>query len=118
MADKTNTYSDEGLQPDGAPTDCVPGLSIDWELYGSYLEESDLNDDQKREFIETLWSIAVSFVDLGFGIAPVQTGCEQNGNSALRLPDDLLSLDKDIPQTNLEPRADETPSHSAEREES
>ncbi|MCY0149335.1 hypothetical protein OEG84_16870 [Hoeflea sp. G2-23] len=118
MADKTNTYSDEGLQPDGAPTDCAPALSIDWEFYGTYLDESDLSDDQKREFIETLWSIAVSFVDLGFGIAPVQTGCEQNANSALRLPDDLLSLDKDIPQTNLEPRADETPSHPAEREES
>ncbi len=54
-----------------------PNLIIDWELYGEYLEEADLTDDQKREFIETLWSIMVSFVDLGFGIHPLQHACGQ-----------------------------------------
>ena len=110
MADKTKTYSNEDLQPHT--------LSIDWELYGSYLDQSDLSDDQKREFIESLWSIVVSFVDLGFGIAPVQVACEQNTNSTLRLPADLLFSDDNIPKTISENRADETSSHSAEREES
>ncbi len=45
-----------------------PQLTIDWDAYGQYLEESDLSDDQKIELIETLWSIVVSFVDLGFGV--------------------------------------------------
>ncbi len=62
-------------------------LSIDWELYGKYLDESDLTEEQKREFIETLWSIVVSFVDLGFGVHPLQqvppsTHCEQNTDLA------------------------------------
>ena len=49
-----------------------PTLTIDWELYGKYLDESDLSDTEKREFLETLWSIVVSFVDLGFGVHPLQ----------------------------------------------
>lgn len=61
----TGTPSTSELDKDGAPT-----LSIDWDLYEQYLEESDLSDEDKREFIETLWSIVVSFVDLGFGIGP------------------------------------------------
>ena len=54
------------------------GLSIDFELYEQLLEDSDLSEEQKREYIETLWSIVVSFVDLGFNIHPVQQVCEQN----------------------------------------
>ena len=110
MADKTDTTIEEGLQP--------LTLSIDWDLFGSYLDDSDLSDDQKREFIESLWSIVVGFVDLGFGIAPTQLACEQNAHSALRLPQDLLSLDQDIPTTAASTHAEETPSHPAEREES
>ncbi len=49
-----------------------PALEIDYDLYMKMLEESDWTDEQKREFIETIWSIVVSFVDLGFGIHPVQ----------------------------------------------
>lgn len=49
-----------------------PTLSIDWDLYGQYLEESDLSDEKKRELIETIWGIMISFVDLGFGVESVQ----------------------------------------------
>jgi len=49
-----------------------PTMTIDWELYGKHLDESDLSDAEKREFLETLWSIVVSFVDLGFGVHPLQ----------------------------------------------
>ncbi len=49
-----------------------PALAIDWDLFGSYLDDSDLDDNQKREFIEIIWYIVVTFVDLGFGIEPVQ----------------------------------------------
>jgi len=70
-----------------------PSLSIDWDLYGTYLEDSDLSDEQKREFIETLWSIVVSFVDLGFGIHPLQQalpdGCEQLSDLSEILASDL-----------------------------
>ena len=52
-------------------------LSFDYEKYAPYLEDADLTEEQKREFLETLWSIMVSFVDLGFGIHPVQQVCGQ-----------------------------------------
>jgi hypothetical protein len=54
-----------------------PALTIDWGLYEHYLEDSDLSDDDKRALIETLWSIMVSFVDLGFRLSPLQNVCEQ-----------------------------------------
>jgi len=70
-----------------------PGLSIDWDLYLAHLEESDLSESQKREFIQTLWSIVVSFVDLGFGIHPLQQarpdGCEQMPDLSEILASDL-----------------------------
>lgn len=59
----------------------APALTIDWELYGKYLEDSDLSDAEKRAFLETLLAIVVSAVDLGFGVHPVQQAagniCEQ-----------------------------------------
>ena len=37
-----------------------------------FLSDTDWTDGQKREFIEALWQIIVSFVDLGFDLHPVQ----------------------------------------------
>ena len=52
-----------------------PGLRVDVDAYQAYLEDTDLSDAQKREMIEALWSIVVSFVELGFGVHPVQEAC-------------------------------------------
>lgn len=79
MTEESNSCKSK--TPDVAPTG-PPRLTIDWDLYGRYLEDSDLSDAEKRQSLEALWSIVVSFVDLGFGIHPVQlaTGnsCEQS----------------------------------------
>lgn len=64
-------------------------LSIDFERYERFLAQSDLTADQKREFIETLWSIIVGFVDLGFGIHPLQQLDENPGD---RLADSTLIM--------------------------
>lgn len=75
---RPNKASDEARR---SPTT----LTIDWDLYGQYLEDSDLRNAEKREFIEVLWSIVVSFVDLGIGIHPAQLAtkdaCEQNAQN-------------------------------------
>lgn len=59
-----------------------PTIEVDYARYDQYLEGSDLTDAEKRQFLETLWSIIVSFVDLGFGVHPVQqafeNSCEQS----------------------------------------
>lgn len=52
-----------------------PALTIDWALYETYLEDSDLSEEDKRAFIEALWSIMVRFVDMGFRLSPVQEIC-------------------------------------------
>lgn len=71
-----------------------PTLRIDWDLYGAYLAESDLSDAEKRDFIETLWKIAVSFVDLGFGLHPTQLAtdksCEQKSGSPAEMSGTVL----------------------------
>lgn len=62
-------------------TDHFQALTINYELYEHYLEGSDLTEAQKREFLDALWSVIVSFATLGFGIHPLQQvtsdTCEQ-----------------------------------------
>ena len=67
-----------------------PTLSINWELYSTMLDESDLSDKEKKEFIQILWNIVVTFVDLGFGTEPVQQICEQNDTNTAQVPHDLV----------------------------
>ena len=66
-----------------------PSLTIDWELYAAMLEDSDLPLEKQKELIETLWSIAVAFVDLGFDLNPVTQICGEEPQS---LHDDLQDV--------------------------
>lgn len=69
-----------------------PALTIDYELYERMLDESDVSDEEKRAFIEVWWNLIVNFVDLGFGVHPLQQACEQELDlSTLNLPDVLDS---------------------------
>ncbi|OWU68771.1 hypothetical protein [Phaeobacter sp. 22II1-1F12B] len=67
--------SDENEKPDKSIA--MPTLTVDWEAYGHFLEESNLSDEAKRDFIETIWSIVVGFVDLGFAVRSPEEGCGQ-----------------------------------------
>lgn len=69
-----------------------PTLSIDWEVYAAMLEESDLPLDQQKELIETLWSIVVMFVDMGFDLNPVMQICGESDDPLSDDPPDLISL--------------------------
>lgn len=66
-------------------------LSVDVEKYAHHLENSGMSEEEKRLFLETLWAILIQFVDLGFGIHPVQDSCgkpqENASNPALAAPD-------------------------------
>jgi len=50
----------------------LPRLEIDLDYYAAMLESSDASNTQKLEFLEALLSIMVNFVDLGFGVHPLQ----------------------------------------------
>ena len=77
---------DNGLpiEPNRLHTDkAPPTVTVDYEKYERYLAGTDLSDDQKREFIAALWQIITAFVDLGFGVHPVQ----QAQNTCGKLPE-------------------------------
>ncbi|MHA3976479.1 hypothetical protein ACW9UR_02230 [Halovulum sp. GXIMD14794] len=52
-----------------------PVVRVDVEKYQAYLDGSGLSDAQKEDFLQALWSIMVSFVELGFGVSPLQEVC-------------------------------------------
>jgi hypothetical protein len=83
-----------------------PALTIDYALYEKHLEQSDLTDEQKQEFLDTLWSIIVGFVDLGFGVHPLQQGapaaCGQEIDFSGFMASDVVSSAKNIPTKEFE----------------
>ena len=81
MARKKN---DQPKHPTEAPrqphTSAQPqALTIDYALYDRYLEDSGWSDQQKREFLDAMWSIIVEFVMLGFEVHPAQQAQEACG---------------------------------------
>lgn len=50
-------------------------VEIDVEKYQAWLDDPDLTDDQKEQMITALWQIITAFVDLGFGVHPLQQAC-------------------------------------------
>ncbi|WJY21575.1 hypothetical protein QTA57_17910 [Fontisubflavum oceani] len=69
-----------------------PSLFVDWEVYAAMLEDSDMPLDQQKELIETLWSIVVMFVDLGFDLNPVTQICGEDDLGLDAESADLVSL--------------------------
>ncbi|MEM9764152.1 MAG: hypothetical protein AAF968_16865, partial [Pseudomonadota bacterium] len=75
---------DQTIGSDGADQAAHPSprtLEVDVERYQHLLDDPALTDAQKQEIIEALWSIIISFVDLGFGVHPAQQACGQLGEN-------------------------------------
>ena len=47
-------------------------VTLDLETYRAQLEDWDASDDQKTEFIKTMWELLLSFAQIGFEIHPAQ----------------------------------------------
>ncbi|MCB9958711.1 MAG: hypothetical protein H6843_08925 [Rhodospirillaceae bacterium] len=69
-----------------------PIMTIDLEKYQSLLDDPRLSDEHKEEFLEALWSIVVAFVELGFGVHPLQEVCEQNQPTDEKTSKDAFDL--------------------------
>jgi hypothetical protein len=80
------------MPPEFNPETAPPRLTIDWDAYLPFFEDENISEDQKREMIEALWSIMVSFVDLGFGIHPIQQACGKDISLAEMPAADVLNL--------------------------
>jgi len=59
-----------------------PYLTVDVEKYQEYLDGTAMTNAQKEEFLQSMWQIIVSFVELGFGVHPLQEVCGKDGKSA------------------------------------
>lgn len=69
------------MPPQNDPTRPRRALTLDVEKYQRMLDAPDLSEHQRRQFIEALWSIVVSFVDLGFEVGPAEMACGQDAQS-------------------------------------
>lgn len=101
-----------GSVPAPAGTMSRPCVKLDVALYEEYLSDWDLSDEEKIEFLQALWSIIVAFVDLGFGIHPVQQAMgadagENSGSDKIRAlsPDDVITSLHKGPTTRFEEAA-------------
>jgi hypothetical protein len=56
-------------------------IQFDARAFAHFLDESDLTEAQKLEYIETIWTIVLQFIDMGFGIHPLQQACGQFSES-------------------------------------
>ena len=50
----------------------ISPLPLDVDKYRPFLDEFELTEAQQRELLETLWTMMKTFVELGFGVDPVQ----------------------------------------------
>ncbi len=55
-----------------AKADTQPVVTVDYKRYAHYLDNSDLTEDEKAEYLQTIWNIICEFVSLGFGVHPLQ----------------------------------------------
>jgi hypothetical protein len=63
----------EAVRPQpGTVASCRPALTLDLARYEGMLADPALSEAERRAILEALWEIVVAFVDLGFGIHPLQ----------------------------------------------
>lgn len=58
-------------------------LTVDVKKYEALLDNPNLSEQQKEEFLHALWSVVVTFVELGFGVHPLQEVCGQDSGDSL-----------------------------------
>ena len=81
MTDHHHTeYSDTTLSPilqDEDTSTSPPETALDLASYQAYLMDMGMSDTQAQEFIQTLWHIVATFVDMGWGIEATQSALRQ-----------------------------------------
>ncbi|MEE4538260.1 MAG: hypothetical protein V2J51_07195 [Erythrobacter sp.] len=73
-------------------------VTVDVEKYQAWLDDPALSDEQKEQIVQSLWEIILAFVDLGFGVSPLQDACGQLSEiegSCGAQPQDVVRSDAD-----------------------
>ena len=65
--------------PTSPPEPAKEKLAIQFDAreFAHFLADLDATEAQKLEYIETLWTIVLHFIDMGFGIHPLQMALGQ-----------------------------------------
>ncbi|MCB2014876.1 MAG: hypothetical protein KDE67_08265 [Sphingobium sp.] len=87
MNEPTNPIHEH--DPTSSPEATNDKLTIQFDAreYAHFLADLDLTEAQKLEYIETLWTIVLHFIDMGFGIHPIQQACGQFSENLALCPD-------------------------------
>ncbi|TPE48557.1 hypothetical protein [Amaricoccus solimangrovi] len=75
MNDENQTF-EKSITPSFAAA-ARPIVTVDVEKYQAWLDDPRLTPEQKEEFLQALWSVVVTFVEIGFGVHPLQEVCGQ-----------------------------------------
>ena len=73
MNRKDNTTPHIGAMDSAAETPAIAPLRLDPDKYRAYLANMEMTEAQQNEFLETLWNIMRTFVEIGWGLDSVQT---------------------------------------------
>lgn len=74
------------LKPPSSERIVRPSVHLNWQDWLPYLEESDATEAEKRQLIETLWSIMIAFVDLGWDLgSPANPNGKETSGQTLDL---------------------------------
>jgi len=68
-----------------------PIVAVDIKKYQTWIDNSDLSEEHKEEFLQALWSIVVTFVELGFGVHPLQEVCGQDSQDSPPRPKEIFN---------------------------
>lgn len=50
-------------------------IKVDVERYQFYLDDTGMTDQQKKDFLQAMWLVMMSFVEMGFEVHPIQYVC-------------------------------------------
>ena len=96
--------SDDQIYETGPSLPELKKLEVDVDLYQEMLDDPTLTDAHKEQIIVALWEIIIAFVDLGFGVHPVQQACGKNKKLAADSPQESAN-DVEKQHTKIEKEA-------------
>lgn len=63
-------------------------IIVDVEKYDEYMRDTGMSPEQKEEFLRAMWTVVMTFVELGFGVHPLQqVGGQEIGGKAEKCAD-------------------------------
>jgi len=80
-------------------------LTVDVEKYEQYLHGSNLNGDQKEEFLQAIWVFVSTFVELGFGVHPLQEVCVKDDKKPEQGPKQAFDQVRSDQLSQIEPKS-------------